>query len=130
MIAFLILCIAIVLWVQQWILENTPDFVEANFWPEENIVDPGDSFNIIIELKNKKAFPIYFLKVNMSFSKEFQVDGKVKLDNQKYGVDDRSVSFSTWLKSNQTLRLKVPVSISARGRYILHNPTLFFGDFL
>ena len=130
MIAFLILCIVIVLWVQQWILENTPDFVEANFWPEENVVDPGDNFNIIIELKNKKAFPLYFIRVNMSFSKEFQVDGKVKLAAKKYGIDDRSISFSTWLKANQTLKLKVPVSISTRGRYVLQNPTLFFGDFL
>ena len=130
MIAFLIISVAIVLWVQQWILENTPDFVEANFWPEENVVDPGDPFHIIIELKNKKAFPLYFIKINMSFPKEFQVDSNVKLVAKKYGVDDRSVSFSTWLKANQTLKLKVPVSISTRGRYIIQNPTLFFGDFL
>ena len=130
MIAFFIICIALVLWIQQWILDNTPDFVEANFWPEENIVDPGDSFNIIIELKNKKAFPIYFVKINMAFTKEFHVESNVKLTAKKYGNDDRSVSFSTWLKANQKLVLKVPVSVSARGRYILQNPTLFFGDFL
>ena len=44
------------------------DFVEANFWPEENVVDPGDSFNIVIELKNKKSFPIYFIKINIKFN--------------------------------------------------------------
>ena len=130
MIAFLIICIAIILWVQQWILDNTPDFVEANFWPEENVVDPGDSFHIVIELKNKKAFPIYFIKINMAFPKEFQVASNVTLAAKKYGVDDRNVSFSTWLKANQTLKLKIPVSISTRGRYVLQNPTLFFGDFL
>ncbi len=130
MIAFIILCIILILWVQQWFLENTPDFVEANFWPEENIVDPNDTFNIIVELKNKSSFPIYFIKVDMAFAKEFQVDSNVKLAAKKYGIDDRSVSISTWLKANQTLQLKVPVSVSARGRYILQNPVLFFGDFL
>ena len=130
MIAFIILCIIIALWAQQWILENTPNFVEANFWPEENIVDPDEKFNIVIELKNKSQIPIYFLKVNVSFPKEFQIDSNVTLATKKYGVDDRSVSFSTWLKARQTIKLKVPVSISARGRYLLQNPTLFFGDFL
>ena len=55
MIAFLIICIVIVLWVQEWVLDNATDFVDANFWPEENVVDPDDVFNIIVELKNKKA---------------------------------------------------------------------------
>ena len=130
MIAVIILCIVIALWAQQWILENTPAFVEANFWPEENVVDPDETFNIIIELKNKSQFPIYFIKVNATFTKEFQVDSNVKLAAKKYGNDDRTVSFSTWLKAKQTIKLKIPVSISTRGRYVLQNPTLFFGDFL
>ena len=37
MIAFLIIGIVIVLWVQQWLLDNVTDFVDANFWPEENV---------------------------------------------------------------------------------------------
>lgn len=130
MIAFIILCIILILWVQQWILENTPDFVDVNFWPEENIIDPDDTFNIIIELKNKSSFPIYFIKLDMAFSKEFQVDSKVKLAAKKYGTDNRNITFSMWLKAKQSLQLKVPVSVSKRGRYILQNPVLFFGDFL
>ena len=130
MIAFIILCIIIASWAQQWILENTPDFVEANFWPEENVVDPGEKFHLIIELKNKSKFPIYFIKVKTNFSTEFDVDSEVNIAAKKYGVHDRSVSFSTWLKAKQTVKLKVPVSISTRGRYVLQNPTLFFGDFL
>lgn len=132
MIAFLFICIVIVLWVQQWILENTPEFIDANFWPEENVVDPDDSFNIIVELKNKKAFPVYFIKVNMSFPQEFNVDPHLKMKKyaQRHGVDNRAVSISTWVKAGQTLKLKIPVSISARGRYFLPNPTLYFGDFL
>ena len=104
--------------------------MEANFWPEENVVDPDETFNIIIELKNKSQFPIYFIKVNATFPKEFEVDSNVKLASKKYGNDDRTVSFSTWLKAKQTIKLKIPVLISTRGRYVLQNPTLFFGDFL
>ena len=130
MIAFLIISIVIVLWVQQWILDNSPDFVDANFWPEENVVDPDDIFNIVVELKNKKSFPVYFIRVNVSFPKEFYVDPNMKLIASRHGQGMRAVSVSTWLKANQTLKLKIPVSISTRGRYFLPNPTLFFGDFL
>ncbi len=130
MIAFIILCILIVLWIQQWILENTPHYVEANFWPEENVVDLDETFHIIVELKNKSPFPIYFIKVNAAFSKEFQIASQVTLAEHKYGGDSLEVSYPTWLKAKQTVKIKIPVSISTRGRYVLPNPTLFFGDFL
>ena len=106
MIAFLSICIGIVLWVQDWILENTPDFVDANFWPEENVVDPGDVFNIVVELKNKKQFPLYFIKVNMSFPAEYTVAPNIRLAAKRFGQDSRGISVSTWLKSGQTMKLK------------------------
>ena len=37
---------------------------------------------------------------------------------------------STWLKANQSLKVKIPVAIANRGRYYLPNPVLYFGDFL
>ncbi len=130
MIAFLIICIVIVMWAQQWILENAPEFVDANFWPEENVVDPDDFFNVIVELKNKKSFPIYFIKIRMSFPQGFHIAPDVKFASKRYINDNREILLSTWLKAGQTLKVKIPVSISTRGRYFLPNPTLFFGDFL
>ena len=130
MIAFLIICIVIVLWVQQWILDNVTDFVDANFWPEENVVDPDDIFNIIVELKNKKSFPIYFIRVRMSFPKEYNLPSDRRKRDKNHVNGNPEATVSTWLRANQTLKLKIPVSISARGRYYLPNPTLYFGDFL
>ena len=130
MIAFLIIGIVIVLWVQQWLLDNVTDFVDANFWPEENVVDTDDVFNIIVELKNKKSFPIYFINVRMFFPKEFNTEQGLKPAAKNSVRGSQEVSVATWLKANQTIKLKVPVSISNRGRYFLPNPTLFFGDFL
>lgn len=130
MIAFLIVGILIVLWIQEWVLENSPNFVDANFWPEENVVDPDDSFNIVVELKNTKSLPLYFIKVNISFPKEYTVSPDIKLSAKRFGRDGQGISVSTWLKANQTLKIKIPVSVSARGRYFLPNPTIYFGDFL
>ena len=117
MIGFVILFVILVFFLQQWILDHSPDAVDANFWPEDNVVDPDESFNIVIELKNKERFPLYFIRVQSLFANEFQ-------------VKDNKFSFSTWLKAKQKLQFKVPVSITKRGRYILKNPLLFFGDFL
>ena len=117
MIGFVILFVILVFFLQQWILEHTPEAVDANFWPEDNVVDPDEGFNIVIELKNKERFPLYFIRVQSLFANEFQ-------------VKDNKISFSTWLKAKQKLQFKVPVAITKRGRYIIKNPLLFFGDFL
>ena len=130
MIAFLVIGIAIVLWLQQWMLENVTDFVDANFWPEENVVDPEDVFNIVVELKNKKSFPIYFIRVKMSFPEEYLVGPDYKPMVKRYVNDRQDVFVSTWLKANQSLKVKIPVAIANRGRYYLPNPVLYFGDFL
>lgn len=111
MIGFVILFVILAFFLQQWILEHTPEAVDANFWPEDNVVDPDEGFNIVIELKNKERFPLYFIRVQSFFAND-------------------KVSFSTWLKAKQKLQFKIPVAISKRGRYILKNPLLFFGDFL
>ncbi len=130
MVAFLLISVMIVLWVQQWMLENVADFVDANFWPEENVVDQEDYFNIIVELKNKKAFPVYFIRVAMTFPKEFTVSEKAKITEKRQVHSAQQVSVSTWLKANQTLKIKIPVSLNSRGRFFLPNPVLYFGDFL
>lgn len=130
MIAFLIIFIVIVLWLQDWVLENSPQAVEVNFWPEENVVDPEDVFNIIVELKNIKSFPVYFIRMNMAFPKEFTVASQAKLTATRKLKDGQEISVSTWLKAGQSVKIKVPVSIADRGRYYLPNPVLYFGDFL
>ena len=130
MIAFFIIGILLAVWAQDWILENTTEFVDANFWPEENVVDPKDVFNIVVELENKMSFPVYFIKVKMTFPQEFSVAPGVINASVRNIHNNSEVIVSTWLKSNQTLKMKIPVSISDRGRYYLPNPTLVFGDFL
>lgn len=130
MIAFLIICIVLVLWVQRWLMENTAEFVDADFRPDENVVDPDDVFNIVVELKNKKAFPVLFIRLRMTFPKEFNVIADGGNLSRRNVNDSREVSVSTWLKANQTLKVKIPVSISARGCYFLPHLILSFGDFL
>lgn len=111
-IFFLIVLIALILFLQQWTLENGINAVDGDYWPEENIIDPGDLFNLTIELKNKARLPLYFLKV------------------QHEGLDGKTSSLSTWLRPLQKVNLNFTLSATERGRYLLQRPSVACGDFL
>ena len=111
-IFFLIVLIALIFFLQQWTLENGIDAVDGNYWPEENIVDPGESFNLTVELKNQARLPLYFLKV------------------QHEGLDGKTSALSTWLKPLQKVHLRFSILATERGRYLLKRPSVACGDFL
>lgn len=111
-IFFLIVLIALILFLQQWTLENGIESVEGNFWPEENIIDPGETFNLTVDLKNTAKLPLYFLKV------------------QHEGLNGKTSSLSTWLKPMQQAQLRFTIQATQRGRYLLKRPTIACGDFL
>lgn len=129
-LGFVLLFVILILIVQQWTLENSLDAVEGNFWPKDNVVDPDETFDVSIELKNKKRLPLYYIKVQCLFVKEFVIDSKVKKVTKNRSIDGHTVTISTWLKPRQKAQLKVPVSASCRGRYVLVHPSLYCGDFL
>ena len=111
-IFFLIVLIILIFFLQQWTLENGIDAVDGNYWPEENIVDPGEAFNLTVELKNLTRLPLYFLKV------------------QYEGLDGKTSALSTWVKPLQKVQLRFSVLANERGRYLLKRPTVACGDFL
>ena len=111
-IFFLIVLIALILFLQQWTLENGIESVEGNFWPEENIIDPGETFNLTVDLKNTAKLPLYFLKV------------------QHEGLNGKTSSLSTWLKPMQQAQLRFTIQATQRGRYLLKRPTIACDDFL
>ncbi len=111
-IFFLIVLIALILFLQQWTLENGIESVEGNYWPEENIIDPGETFNLTVDLKNTAKFPLYFLKV------------------QHEGLDGKTAALSTWLKPMQQAQLRFTIQATQRGRYLLKRPSIACGDFL
>ena len=111
-IFFLIVLIALILFLQQWTLENGINSVEGNYWPEENIIDPGETFNLTVDLKNTAKLPLYFLKV------------------QHEGLNGKTSSLSTWLKPMQQAQLRFTIQATQRGRYLLKRPTIACGDFL
>ena len=111
-IFFLIVLMVLIFFLQQWTLESGIDAVDGNYWPEENIVDPGETFNLTVELKNNARLPLYFLKV------------------QHEGLDGKTYALSTWLKPMQKANLRFTLLATARGRYLLKRPSIACGDFL
>ena len=48
-IFFVILLLVMIMLLQQWTLDNGLDAVEGDFWPEENVIDPGDQFDLTVK---------------------------------------------------------------------------------
>ena len=111
-IFFVILLLVMIMLLQQWTLENGLDAVDGDFWPEENVIDPGDQFDLTVKLKNSSRLPLYFLKV------------------QHEGLDGKTVGLSTWLKPRQKMKLKFSLTAEKRGRFVLKHPKIHCGDFL
>lgn len=109
---FLILLFVLISFLQQWTMENGLDSIEGNYWPEENVVDPGVQFDMIVELKNGSPFPLYFLKIRHE------------------GLDGKTATLSTWLKPLKKMQLKFTLTATERGRHILDHPGVYCGDFL
>ena len=111
-IFFLIILVILILFLQQWTLENGITAVDGNYWPEENIVDPDESFDVTVDLRNNARLPLYFLKVQLE------------------GLDGKASALSTWLRPLQRAQLRFTLQAAERGRYLLKHPTVACGDFL
>ena len=68
MILFFVLLLVLVGFVlQKWMIVHGLQGVQSTYRPEENIVDAGDVFFILIEIENHSKWPIPYVKVKMYF---------------------------------------------------------------
>lgn len=127
MIPFLILIVALALVLQKVLLGKDLDLTEADHRPDVSVAEPGEVFHVEIALKNKSRRVIPFLRVCENFEAGIEPVG---CGTPRDGRDMCRVEFTTWLRPRQSLKRAIPVSASARGRYVLHEFHLFTGDFL
>ena len=127
MIVFLIIVIALALLLQKFLFGKDLELIEADHRPDVPVAEPGEAFHVEITLKNKSRRVIPFLRLRMNFG-----DGVVPsgYDAPEESSDVCHVEFTTWLRARQSLKRSVPVSVAARGRYVLREFYLYTGDFL
>ena len=127
MIVFVIFAVLLALAAEFLFVGKDLENVIGDYYPEANVVDPDEPFQVRIRLKNKSRRFIPFLRVTAQFEKHVQPQaGAVSAD--VWG--NPNVSFSTWLRPRQGLERVIPVAISQRGRYVFRPLRLTGGDFL
>lgn len=127
---FLLLFIILVLFLQQWSLDDSLDSVEGDFWPSGNVIEPEEIFQITVRLKNQKRFPLYYVKVEIPFAKGLKIDSKMRRVKENHVIHGYTVTLSTWIKAKEQVLLPIQVFGVQRGRYVLIPPTVSLGDFL
>ena len=127
---FIIFLTIFVFMLQKRMMKSSLDVIRENYWPEKNIVDPEETFDLVISMENIGKYYIPYVKAQLFCPKEIRVcveDDHVTKDAERGG---RFVTWSTWLRAYQEAQYRVPVSIGERGQYVLPKLRVFGGDFL
>lgn len=129
MIFFLVFIVLIALVLQGVGKGRSLDTVTADHKPDKPLVEPDEVFSILITLRNKGRWFVPFLRVRERLEAGF-VPQTAHYTSTLDQLGIKHVEFTTWLRPRQQLVLSAPVSIEARGRYLLKDLVIFGGDFL
>lgn len=130
MIFFVIFMVVLALIFQRRMSKSCLENIREDYWPDENIVEPDECFDLVISLQNVGKRDIPYVRVEAYFSKELklQLEGSGVMKDVERG--GKRVSRSVWLRPYQEVQFQIPISIAERGLYVLPHPSVFGGDFL
>ncbi len=127
---FALFLLALGLAMERLLTRNSLDAVREDHCPDRRLLEPEEVFHIVITLENTKRRFIPFVSVREHVDRDMTLHGeedRAKPDVYQKGYD---VTYTTWLRPRQQVQFRVPVSLSRRGQYVLHDLTVYGGDFL
>lgn len=127
MIVFVIFAVVLALILQKALVGRDLDLIEADHRPDVQVVEPDETFRLRVTLTNKSRRIVPFLRVSEGFEESFDLPG---CDAPRDSRGVCRVEFTAWLRPRQGLTRTIPLSIHARGRYVLREFQLYTGDFL
>lgn len=127
MIVFLFVIVVLALLLQKVMVGKDLNLIEADHRPDVSVAEPDEPFQVEVTLVNKSRRVIPFLRISENFESGIEPVG---VEAPRDGRDVCHVQFTTWLRPWQRLKRSIPVSIAARGRYVLREFHLYTGDFL
>ena len=95
--------------------------------PSSPSVDPGETFEVITTVENRKLLPVSFLKIQETFPRELSAEEGISIRRDS---EVARLSTSTFLKPRQRMEKRFKASLPQRGRYFLRGANLHAGDFL
>jgi hypothetical protein len=116
MITFIIVMIIIAVAAQRYILAYSLTDLYYDNWPSSPVVEPEETFEIVVRLQNKKWMPELYLQVTQNIPKEAGFKGN-RINKRFYMLPHRQLTSRT------------PLSLPERGRYIFRGAKITGGDF-
>lgn len=129
MIFFLLVLLALCGAIQAWSLRHALDGVSHRHWAEPAVAEPDEPFSLVTQVTNSSRRPVPFVRVSEDLPAALCVPEKgVRL--KKGAVGGLQMDSTVYLMPRQRYTRRLPVSLNARGRYVLRGAKLFGGDFL
>ena len=126
---FVLFAVAIVVVLQYITAEKGLDGLDERHYPSVSATEQDELFDIVVEFKNRSRMFIPFVRF-----RERMPAGITPHVAKKYiyvdGKGAAQVVGTTWLRPREALEKRIPVSVDARGRYLLSDLAVYGGDFL
>ena len=131
----LFIAIVIVGVIQYYTLKNSLDNVEEDYGTSVICVEPGEQLELILRFRNRSRLFIPYLRYQMTLPEGFDLVDPKSAGRRGPARDSvwhtAGVAASTvWLGPRQRLERHIPITAPGRGRYALHELTVYGGDFL
>ncbi len=134
-IFILFIAIVVIGVIQYFTLKNSLENVDEDYGTSAICVEPEEKLDLVLSFRNRSRLFIPYLRYQMTLPDGFNlVDPKVSAKTR----DARNTVWHTggvvantvWLGPRQRLERRIPMTSPGRGRYSLHELTVYGGDFL
>ena len=130
MIALVIILIAVVAFVQIRSMEDPLKGIEFDYYCTKLLVEPGEEFEIITTISNKRRRFVPFIKLDQAFPKELEIKGvKAAIQTSDSRGYNRYLATLYLMPKSKHVR-RVTAILPERGRYLFQGAYLRGGDFL
>jgi uncharacterized protein (DUF58 family) len=121
--------------VQYFTLKNSLENVEEDYGTSAICVEPGEQLDLILRFRNRSRMFIPYLRYQMTLPEGFSLvdpkaGGRISRGRNTVWHTGGVAASTVWLAPRQQLERHIPITAPGRGRYSLHELTVYGGDFL
>ncbi|MEA5038409.1 MAG: DUF58 domain-containing protein [Clostridiaceae bacterium] len=129
MILFLLILLALCGALQAWSLTHALDGVSHANRAEPPVAEPEEPFFLVTQVTNASRRFVPFVRISEDLPAALCVSGP-GITLREGGVGGQQMDSTIYLLPRQKYTRHLPVSLPARGRYVLRGAKLYGGDFL
>ena len=133
-IFILFIAIIVIGVIQYFTLKNSLEHVEEDYSTSAVCVEPEEKLDLILSFRNRSRMFIPYLRYQMTLPEGFKLvdpNARGRSSGRNTVWHTGGVAASTvWLGPRQRLERHIPITAPGRGRYPLHELTVYGGDFL